>query len=64
MEEKIQFTPFTKILFELLAELNPVQVYDYEGMDIRDINEFELEGRSARPNATRLKSWKKSACRR
>jgi hypothetical protein len=44
MEEKLQFTPFTKILFELLGELKPVQIFDYEGMDIRDISEFELEG--------------------
>ncbi len=44
MGDNLSFTPFTKILFEMLRELNPVQVFEYEGMDIRDLNEFELEG--------------------
>jgi len=41
---EIQFTPILKELNDLLQELNPVQVYEYEEVDIREFDDFEIEG--------------------
>jgi len=45
MPNTIEFTPILKEVTALiLKELKPARVYEYEGLDITDLNEFELEG--------------------
>ncbi len=39
-----EFTPILDILNEKLKDLNAVKMNEYEGMDITDVDEFELEG--------------------
>lgn len=41
-----RFTPILQHLTGLLKEINPVQVFDHEGTDIKCLNDFELEGQS------------------
>ena len=45
--DKQVFTPILKKLTALIfKELNPSQVYEYQGMDIRELDEYELEGKT------------------
>lgn len=45
--DKQVFTPILKKLTALIfKELNPTQVYEYQGMDIRELDEYELEGKT------------------
>jgi len=44
MAEKFQFTRYNEPMIEICKDLNPVQVFEYEGMDISDIAEFDLGG--------------------
>lgn len=39
-----KFTPILQHLTGLLKEINPVQVFEHDGTDIKGLNEFELEG--------------------
>jgi ferredoxin len=39
-----KFTPILKHLTDLLQEINPVQVFEHDGTDIKGLNEFDLEG--------------------
>jgi len=43
--EKLKFAPILKTLQGLLEEaVKPVQVFEFEGVDIRSLNDFTLEG--------------------
>jgi NAD-dependent dihydropyrimidine dehydrogenase PreA subunit len=43
--EKLKFMPILKTLQGLLEEtVKPVQVFEFDGVDIRSLNDFELEG--------------------
>jgi hypothetical protein len=45
MVEKLVFTPILKEMTEyIINELKPVQLFHYEGVDIRELDSFELEG--------------------
>lgn len=42
---KVQFTPILRELTKImLNELGSVQLYEFEGMDIKDLDNFEIEG--------------------
>ena len=41
-----QFTPILQHLSGLLQKINPVQVFEHEGTDIRSLDEFDLEGQA------------------
>ena len=41
---KVQFTPILEALNQLLQELSPVQLYNSEGRDISDFDDFEIGG--------------------
>ena len=45
MVEKLVFAPILKEMTEyIINELKPVQLFHYEGVDIRELDSFELEG--------------------
>jgi ferredoxin len=46
LKRELHFTPILKRLTQLvLKELHPVQLFDYQGMHIADLNEYEIEGK-------------------
>ncbi len=42
MAEKFEFTDYNGPMWELLQEMNPVQVFEFEGMDLSDLNNFKI----------------------
>ncbi len=45
IEESLHFTPILKKLTALLInELNPTQSFDYKGMDVREFDDYKIEG--------------------
>jgi len=41
-----KFTPILQYLTALLREINPIQMFEHDGTDIKGLNEFELEGQA------------------
>jgi len=41
-----KFTPILEHLTSLLKEINPVQIFEQDGTDIKSLNEFDLEGQA------------------
>ena len=41
---KIEFTPILDTLWEMIKDLNPIQGSQYNGVDVRPLNDFKLEG--------------------
>lgn len=41
---EIAFTPILEALQEQVAELNPRQLQEFQGIDVRSLNDFKLEG--------------------
>jgi len=55
----IAFSPILDALQDVIQEINPVQVFEFEGVDIRCLNEFTMEGRKSFTRAYRADKLEK-----